>query len=326
VILAGDIGGTKTRLALYTLESGRLVKGVEETYPSREHGTFDTLLAAFRSAHRDRIHAACFGVAGPVRGGHVRTTNLPWELDAHALASALGLARTWLVNDLESTAWGVTVLPEACLATLNAGTRDPQGSAAVIAAGTGLGMAGLRWNGALHEPIASEGGHASFAPYDERGVALRAGLARRFGHVSWERVLSGQGIVHCYEFLRDTGAGEEPARLAMALKTGDPAAAITAAAATVPLCAAALDLFVGLYGAAAGNLALTVMATAGVYVGGGIAPRIVDRLRAGGFMATFVAKGRMQPLLESMPVRVVLDDRAALIGAAQCARVREGIA
>src|SRR5262249_46895363 len=133
MILAGDIGGTKTRLALYTLDGGRLVKGPEETYPSREHAKFDTLLAAFRGAHPDRIRAACFGVAGPVRGGNVRTTNLPWELDAHALASALGLARTWLVNDLEATAWGVTVLPDASLATLNAGTRDPQGSAAVIA-------------------------------------------------------------------------------------------------------------------------------------------------------------------------------------------------
>src|SRR5262249_13859017 len=160
-----------------------------------------------------------------------------------ALASALGLARTWLANDLEATAWGVTVLPETSLVTLNTGTREAQGSAAVIAAGTGLGMAGRRWGGAGREPHDQRGGHPSVAP--------RAWLARRFGHVSWERVLSGQGIVHCYEFLRDTGAGEEPATLATALKTGDPAAAITKAAATVPLCAAALDLFVGLYGAAA---------------------------------------------------------------------------
>lgn len=325
MILAGDIGGTKTRLALYAIEGGALVPRVEESYPSRTYATFDTMLSEFLSAHRPRLRAACFGVAGPVRHGHVHTTNLPWVLDAAALGTKLGLARVHLVNDLEATAWGVTVLPASSLASLNAGAGDPHGNAAVIAAGTGLGMAALVWTGAYHEPIASEGGHASLAPRDERDAALLAWLRCRFPHVSRERVLSGQGIVHCYEFLRDQDGGEDPPALAAARAAGDPAAAITAAADTVPHCAAALDLFVGLYGATAGDLALTVMATAGVFVGGGIAPRLVDRLRAGGFMTSFVAKGRMQQLLEAMPVSVVLDDRAALLGAAQCARVREGV-
>lgn len=327
VILAGDIGGTKTRLALFRDEAGVLEPVADATFASRAYPTFDALLTEFVVTQTARVTAACLGVAGPVRAGHVRTTNLPWVLDAVALGRQLGLPRVWVVNDLEATGWGVGVLPPEAFCVLNTGTPDPQGNGAVIAAGTGLGEAGLHWNGHRHEPFASEGGHVSFAPRDEREIALLRWLAGRFAHVSWERVVSGPGLVNVYEFLRDTRAGEEPVGLADELRAGDPAAAITRAAARgVPLCVAALDLFVVLYGAAAGNLALTTMATAGVYVGGGMAPRIIERLRAGGFMRGFTAKGRMQPLLEAMPVRVVLDDRAALLGAARCAQVRGAVA
>jgi glucokinase len=326
MILGSDIGGTHTRLALFGDEGQRLADRPEREYPSREHASLDEIARQFLDETGVHPTAACFGVAGPVRDGRCVATNLPWIVDAAELARELG-ARTWVINDLEALAWGLGALRPDELAPLSPGAPGATGNAAVVAAGTGLGEAGLYWDGRQHHPFATEGGHASFAPSDDVEVELLRWLERRFAeHVSWERVVSGPGLVSLYEFLRDTGRGEEPPWLAEAMRTGDPGAAITAAAldGRSPLAAAALDRFVALYGHESANFALKVMATGGVYLGGGIAPRILAKLRDGTFVRGFLDKGRMRPLLESMPVHVVLNDQAGLLGAARCAAVRMG--
>lgn len=321
MILAGDIGGTKTRLALYERDARRLTLLACESYPSRAHPDLESILRIFLAARGARVEAAAFGIAGPVRDGRCETTNLAWVVDARHLAPVLGLAAVGLVNDLVANASGLAELGPDDLAVLNEGSPGAGGNSAMISAGTGLGEAGLVWDGRRHLPFDSEGGHASFAPTDEIEVAVYHYLRSRFGHVSWERVLSGPGLVNLYSFLRDTGQEEEPEWLRERLAQGDAAAAISEEAqeGRSALCARALDLFVRLYGAEAGNVALKFMATGGVYVGGGIAPKIIGRLRAPGFMERFADKGRMRRLLESMPVRVVLNDRTALLGAARLA-------
>lgn len=319
MILAGDIGGTKTRLALY--HPGRPPRVVaEKTFPSREHDRLESIVAAFRAVHPDPIEAASFGIAGPVRDGRSATTNLPWVVESPALAALLGLPAhaVGLLNDLEATAWGLMALGPDDLRTLAAGSPDAEGNSAMIAAGTGLGEAGLFWDGRRHRPFATEGGHADFAPRGPVEDALLEWLRRRHGRVSWERVVSGPGLVNIHAFLCETRRKPAPGWLAEAMEIGDAAAAISEAglAGGDTEATEALDLFVGLYGAEAGDLALKMMALGGVFVGGGIAPRIIERLAAGGFMTAFLAKGRMESLMQSMPVRVVLNDRAALLGAA----------
>lgn len=318
MILAGDIGGTNTRLALFETPGGSGVspeKGlgrqalvVEERFPSREHATLDEIVRAFVAKHGARVEAACFGIAGPVKGGRSETTNLPWVVDARRLAGELGTERVGLVNDLEANAHGIAELAPADFHVLNAGAAGAAGNAAVISAGTGLGEAGLAWDGARHHPFASEGGHADFAPRGDLEIELWRFLTKEFrlSHVSWERVLSGPGLVNIHRFLG--GALDSAAAISAAAAAGRDRAAVQA-----------LDLFVSIYGAEAGNLALKVMATGGVFVGGGIAPKILPKLAEGGFVEAFVAKGRMRGLLEAIPVRVVLNDRAALLGAARVA-------
>jgi glucokinase len=284
---------------------------------SRRVSEFAGLVDRYVQARGEPIEAACFGVAGPVVGDRVAVTNLSWDVDGRALGALLRGVPVLLLNDLEALAYGAGLLPDDRLAVVNPG-RARAGNRAVIAAGTGLGEAGLAWDGRRHRPFASEGGHADFAPRSERELALLRFLARRHGHVSWERVVSGPGLVSCFEFLRDDEGMPVPPALATAVAAGDPAAAISAAAlaGTTPIASAALDLFVDSYGAEAGNLALKLMATGGVYVGGGIAPKILPRLLAGGFRRAFVAKGRFEGLLADVPVRVVLDPRTALYGTA----------
>lgn len=324
MILGGDIGGTHTRLAIFDDDGRRAVDPPVHTYPSREHAGLGEIVRRFLDDTGARVAAACFGVAGPVNDGRSVATNLPWIIDAADLGRGIG-ARTWVINDLEATAWGLGALSASELAELLPGAPGAAGNAAVIAAGTGLGEAGLYWDGRQHQPFATEGGHGNFGPEDPVEIELLRWLQERFaGHVSWERVVSGMGLASLYEFLRDTGRGEEPAWLAEQIRTGDPGAVITTAAleGKSPLAAETLRRFVALYGCEAGNLALTVMATGGVYLGGGIAPRILPALRDGAFRDRFLGKGRMRPLLESMPVRVVLNDQAALLGAGRCAAVR----
>ncbi len=327
MILAGDIGGTNSRLAGFEVADGRLRPMVEETFPSRAYASLDDIVRTFVSAHDLHVAQACFGIAGPIRHGRSEAINLAWVVDAQQLAHQLGLATVGLINDLEANAYGATALAPEDFVTLNEGTPEAEGNGAIIAAGTGLGEAGLYWDGKQHWPFASEGGHASFAPGDALQVELLQYLQPQFTHVSWERVLSGPGLYHVYTFLRDTQRGVEPAWLADELRQGDPSAAISRAAlaGACGLCAQALDLFVALYGAEAGNLALKFMATGGVFVGGGIAPKIVDKLQETTFMQAFCAKGRLQPVLEAIPVRVIMNDQTALYGAARCAALRAAV-
>jgi glucokinase len=320
MILAGDVGATKTRIALFEAAGPRPRPVAEETFPSAAHVGMSSILAAFRRAHAAPVTAACIGVAGPVRDGRCNTTNLPWAIDARDVARDLGLPTAVILNDLEASAWALAALGPRDLLPIHPGAPDAEGNAALVSPGTGLGEAGLFWDGRRHRPFATEGGHASFAPTDDRQADLLRHLAAGLGHVSWERVLSGPGLVALYTFLRDTGSGEEPGWLRDALRQGDPAAVISDAALSgrSDLCGQALDLFVRLLGAEAGNFALKVMATGGVYLGGGIVPKILPCLKGPAFLEAFFSKGRMRPLLESMPVRAVLDDRIALWGAARC--------
>jgi glucokinase len=321
VILAGDVGGTHARFALMESRGEDLCVLAEKIYSSRDYSKLEDIAAEFLKTNATKPEVAGIGVAGPVRDGKCVATNLPWIVDASALAAACGLARVDLLNDLEANAYGIATLAAADLAILQKGIPNVQGNAAVISAGTGLGEAGMYFDGATLRPFAGEGGHASFAPEGEVQSALFEYLMRRFGHVSCERALSGPGLVNIYEFLRDTGRGSETSSVAEQMRNGDPAAAISQAALAdaSPLCVEALELFVQIYGGEAGNLALKLLATGGVYLGGGIAPKILSELQRPLFMEAFLNKGRMKPLLEAIPVLVILNENTALRGAARAA-------
>lgn len=318
MILAGDIGGTNTRLALFAEGESPLHCVAEETFRSQHHPNLDTIVRTFLASHDGAVTAACFGVAGPVKQGRCETTNLAWVVDAAVLASILGTEHVWLINDLEATAYGIATLTANDWLVLHAGAPDAVGNSAVIAAGTGLGEAGLHWDGNAYQPFACEGGHTDFAPRNELEIELLRYLLARFGRVSYERVLSGPGLHTLYQFFRDTGRGVEPPWLAEELTQRDPAAVISQAGLEEKneLCVQALNLFATLYGAEAGNLALKVMATGGVFIGGGIAPKILPKLEEPFVLEAFFAKGRMRPLLEAMPVRVITNPKVALCGAA----------
>jgi glucokinase len=324
VILGGDIGGTKSRLALF--HADRPLEPFEPaTLASADFPALGDLLATVTGRYRERIDAACLGVPGPVVGDRVQATNLPWVIDREALSRRLGGIPVFLLNDLEAFAHGIGLLPPDRLAVLQDGAADAEGNAGVIAAGTGLGEAGLVWDGRRHVPFAAEGGHADFAPRSEREIALLRYLRQRYDHVSYERVVSGPGLVNVVEFLRDVEGQAVPPPLAAAIARRDPAPVSAAAlAGEAPIAGAALDIFVSVYGAEAGNLALKLKATAGIYVGGGIAPQILPKLRDGTFRAAFAAKGRFSTLLAAVPVRVVLDPGTALYGAARHAASRLG--
>jgi len=321
MILAGDIGGTKTIIGLFEDAGGRLKVVREETFPSQSHGTLEEILERFLAGRpRNPLQAACFGVAGAVVEGKSKATNLPWELDEHKLAEALGVPRTKLLNDLEAAAYGMLHLDPSDLCELQPGLKR-KGNIAVIAAGTGLGEAILYWDGAHHHPIASEGGHADFAPQTDLESELLAFLQKEFGHVSYERLLSGPGLFNIYRFLRDSGFALEPEWLRSQIAQGDPGAMVAQLGLTGlhPLCTRALDLFTSVYGAEAGNLALKALTIGGVYVGGGIAPKILAKLQDGTFVHAFTDKGRFAELMGSIEVNVALNQRAPLIGAAHYA-------
>lgn len=321
MILAGDIGGTNTRLAFFDGTPEKLTPLVIEVFPSREHKGLEEIALKFVAKHAQKADAACFGIAGAVIDGHVETPNLPWIVDAAHLAAHLGLPRIDLVNDLLANAHGIALLAESDFVTLNQGSPAAAGNRALISAGTGLGEAGLLLEPAGFRPFPSEGGHADFAPRSEIEVDLLRYLMGRFEHVSFERVLSGPGLFNIYQFLRDTGRGEEPAWLAEQIAHSDPSACIARSAleGTTDIAVKALDLFVGIYGAEAGNLALKIVATGGVFVGGGIAPKIIRRLATSTFLNAFTAKGRMTPVLQNIPVRVITNDKTALLGAGRVA-------
>lgn len=327
-VIAGDIGGTKTRLAIASVIASHLLPQTagsisierECEYRSRDFSTFEDLLSEFLG-EADVPACAAFGIAGPVQGRAVRTTNLPWFIEADALQQHFGLAACVLLNDLEATAYGLPALGREDLLTLQTCHLAAQGNTAIIAAGTGLGEAGLYWDGRQHQPYATEGGHTSFSPQSELEMELLRYLQQRYGHVSWERIVSGMGLLDLHDFLRIHRDASIPPWLRKEMDEGDAAAAISRAALTEQddICIETLHLFVRLYGAEAGNLALKTMSRGGLYVGGGIAPKILPLLQTGHFMDAFLSKGRMRPLLEAMPVHVILNDRVPLLGSALCA-------
>jgi glucokinase len=251
-------------------------------------------------------------------------TNLPWRISASQIQQHFDFEHCWLLNDLEANAWGIGALDAHDLAVLNTGNPEARGNASIISAGTGLGEAGLYWDGRMHRPFASEGGHTDFSPSDRLEFALLEQLAGQFGRVSWERVVSGPGLEAIYRFLRDLRSSQTPDWLAQEMrKTGvAPVVSRMALEQRDPLCVEALDLFTRLYAREAGNHALKIMATGGVYLGGGIAPQILPRLQQPDFIETFAAKGRMRPLMQAMPVKVILNDKAALLGAARFAALQ----
>ena len=324
MILAGDIGGTNARLAYFQPQNGHLRLVSERVFPSREHSELGEIVAQFLDDSGEHPESACFGIAGPVRNGRVETSNLPWIVEQSRLAKQIHLPATLLINDLEASAWGIGALADGDLVPLNRVSGPAVGNQAVIAPGTGLGEAGLFWDGSRHQVFACEGGHTDFGPQGDLQIELVRFLKARFGHVSYERVLSGPGLVNVYEFLREYGCAKESSEFAAALKQGDPAAVISHAAlnGTEVLAEKALDLWISVYGAEAANLALKVMATGGIFLAGGISPKILAKLKGSAFMSAFVDKGRLRPLLESIPVQVITNDKAGLLGAARCAAMR----
>jgi glucokinase len=325
MILAGDVGGTHSRLALFEARGEQLELIAEQIYPSHDYPGLEAIVTEFLKANGAKGVSAGIGVAGPVRNGRCVATNLPWIVDAAKVAASAGLSNLVLLNDLEANAYGIATLQASDFDVVQKGSPDPEGNAAVISAGTGLGEAGMFWDGTALRPFAGEGGHSSFAPEGELQGELFQFLMRRFGHVSCERVLSGPGLVNIYEFLRDTGRTSETPAVVEEMRAGDPAAAISSAAlaGACELCVEALHVFVQIYGAEAGNLALKMLATAGVYIGGGIAPKILNELKNPAFLEAFLAKGRMKPLLEAIPVLVILNENTALRGAARGALLHE---
>ena len=330
-VLAGDIGGTNTRLALFGDGSDEPI--AERTYPSAAHGGLDIIAEKFLTETRtlgagagpppDR---ACFGIAGPVEGNVCRATNLPWVVDGRVLSQRLGISKVRLVNDFYAAALGSIVVPASSLVPLGGGPRDPKGPIAVLGAGTGLGQAFLLWSSteARYQVIPSEGGHVDFAPRTPLEADLLRYLTAKYGRVSYERILSGHGLVDAYSFLREEPAFKTLGRpeTQAALATDDPAAVISQHAldGSDPVCGAALAIFCGVLGALAGNLALTVLASGGVFVAGGIAPRVLPFLQRGLFRDAFERKGRLQPLVARIPAFVVTHAQPGLLGAAAVAR------
>jgi glucokinase len=323
MILAGDVGGTKVHLALYDFINGKLEYSRDERYPAKDYPGLEEIVREFLGAVE--VTAACFGVPGPVRDGRLRLTNLPWTLDSRELSANLGITHVFLINDLEANGYGVAELSSEQIYTLSEGDASQLGNRALISAGTGLGEGLLIWNGHSHVPYPCEGGHTDYAPRNEDEIDLLRFLKQKYnGRISYERVLSGMGLTNVYEFLREVRGLEEPAWLAERMAAEDPNAVITelALAAKSEICEKTLDIFVSVYGAEAGNLALKLLSVGGVYIGGGIAPRILEKLKDGTFLKAFTDKGRLSQLLINMPVRIILESRAALLGAAAYAEAR----
>ncbi|MEA3455653.1 MAG: glucokinase [Campylobacterota bacterium] len=320
-VLAGDIGGTKTSLAIFEVNGTNLEAVAEEKYLSGDYTSLDEIVQKFIAVQKDIPEWASFGIAGPVRDGIAKTMNLPWIVDAQKMADEIGFKKVWLMNDLEANAWGIGALQEEDFFILNEGKSDSNGNASIISAGTGLGQAGLFNNGKELHPFASEGGHSDFSPNTDLEIALLQFLKKRYAkesHVSWERLVSGMGIGNIYDFLCDYRGSETPDWLAEEIRTGDKAASISKAAdeSRCPICAETFKLFVHLYGAEAGNHALKIMATAGVYIGGGIAAKNIEQFRNSTFMDSFCAKGRMKQIMQDIPVKIILNQRTALYGPA----------
>ena len=329
MLLAGDVGGTKTFMGLFSLSADTLGLVRSASYVNGKFVSFDEVAADFLEGSGPvTIDAAAFGIACPVVGGRGTLTNLNWSIDSSVLAARFGIQRVGLVNDLVATAWGATVLSGEDFHTLQAGVERP-GNSALIAAGTGLGEAAVFREGGTFLPSASEGGHADFAPRNSIEIELLKYLMGRWGHASYERVLSGPGLVNIYDFFRSKRGGAEPKRLVERFEKEGAAPVISEEGLRGgdKSCVDALELFISIYGAEAGNLALRTLAVGGVYVGGGIAPKILPALKRGSFIRAFRDKGRFERLLSEVPVKVILNEKTALFGAAVCASrlTRQGL-
>jgi len=321
MLLSGDVGATKTNLAVYSEDSGPRTPLLESSLPSARYASLEELVGEFLSQTSIEIDSASFGVAGPVVGGTAQITNLPWVIEERRLREAIHVDSVKLINDLEAIAYGVTLLEEEDLHTLNMGIAAPRGAMAVIAPGTGLGEAFLIWKDGRYRACPSEGGHADFGPNSDIELELFRYLHKKFGHVSFERICSGQGLPNIYEFLKENGYGFEPGWVSEQLRSADdPTPIIVSAALTsetgCELCTTAVEIFISTLAAEAGNLALKVMATGGVYLGGGIPSRILPLLQKGTFMDRFTNKGRFSKLVSGIPVQVICNPKAALMGAA----------
>ena len=323
MILAGDIGASNSRLGIFRIENGSLHSERIAKYRNKDFPSFYEILDRFLDQNI-RVDGACFGVAGPVFKGVAELTNNAWTIEARQIESRLGDAPVWLINDMEATGYGLSRVTEQDLLTLNSGKKDEVSPAALIASGTGLGESILLRNGVGYVPIAGEWGHADFAPNNDIEDDFLSYMRERFGHVSNDRVLSGPGLVLMYEFFRDVVHLPADPAVAEQVERGDAGEVITrnALEGRCVLCSRALEMFVEIYGAESGNLALRSLARGGIYLGGGIAPKIRAKLTDGNFMKAFISKGRMQPLLEAIPVHVVLNDQTGLLGAAHYASMK----
>src|SRR6266481_3927894 len=326
MILSGEIGATRTRLAAFETEGNSLRRVVEKLYMSQEHGGLPAIITDFIRTEGIPVQSACFGVAGPVKRGRSKISNLPWTIDAGELAKQLKLKAVGLINDLEAYAYGIDALDSTDFVTLNDGSEDEEGNRAVISAKTGLGIAGLYWDGFRHHPFACEGGHADFAPRNELQMELLAYLQKKYGRISCERILSGPGIKNIYDFLRDEHKAEEPEWLRTQLSAAvDPPALISQMAleGKAAICDQALSIFVSVFGAEAGNCALNFMSTGGIFIGGSIAAKIVPKMKDPLFLESFLDKGRMATILKDMPVKIVANDDSGMIGAARYTLVQK---
>lgn len=321
LVLAGDIGGTKTNLGLFGLKDGKPIIVAMESYPSQDAGCLEDLIGLFLKKRGQPIAGACFGIAGPVIDGVSKTTNLPWIVSESSIKDRFQWEKVRLVNDLVATANSIPLLEKDELSQLNHGVPDPQGNMGLVAPGTGLGVALMVSKDNRLHPISSEGGHVDFAPTNDKEVDLLKYLQGRWGHVSVERVAAGPGLFTIYEWLRESRQHQEPSWLTERLKNEDASRVISDVGLTNqdPMCVEALDMFVSIIGATAGNLALTGFTTGGMYLGGGISPKILSKLKEPIFLRAFSDKGRFKDLLLRMPILVILNDKAALLGAAHCA-------
>src|ERR1700726_4741437 len=326
MILAGEIGATRTRLAAFETEGSRLQRGVGKNYVSQQHDGLSGVLADFIKSEGIPVHSGSLGVAGPVRAGRSKISNLPWTIDAREVAKQLKLTSVGLLNDLEAYAYGIDGLETKDFIPLSEGAEEAEGNRAVISAKTGLGMAGLYWEGFPHHPFACEGGHADFAPRNDLQMELLAYLQKKYGRISCERILSGPGIKNIYDFLRDAHKAEEPEWLRTAMSAApDPPALISQMAleGKAAICDQALSIFVSVFGAETGNCALNFMSTGGIFIGGSIAAKIIRKMNDPVFLQSFLDKGRMEALLKDIPVKIVLNDDCGLVGAARWTLVQK---
>jgi glucokinase len=321
LVLAGDIGGTKTNLGLFSLKDGKPSIRAMESYPSKDADCLEDLISGFLQNCGQSVAGACFGIAGPVINGVSKTTNLPWIVSENTIRNRFQWERVRLINDLVATANSIPLLKQDELSELNEGVRDPNGNMGLVAPGTGLGIALMVSRDNRLYPVSSEGGHVDFAPTNDREFALLKYLKGRLGHVSVERLAAGPGLFTIYEWLRGSRQHQEPSWLSERLKNEDASRVISGVGLKKqdPLCEEALEMFVSIIGATAGNLALTGLTTGGMYLGGGISPKILPKLKEPSFLEAFSDKGRFKDLLMRMPIHVILNDKAALIGAAGCA-------